>query len=136
MKISIRKAIAYYGAIQNMKEAGVSAKGIKMIDLAMNKATLEPMVVEFERLKQSSLEIVAGYNREISTALQKDAGAINEKYKKELDDFEKANKDLNATMDAEREIELITVKKFDLTIKEDNGGAAEVLFGLLPCLVD
>ena len=136
MKISIRKAIAYYGAVRNMKEAGVSAKGIKMLDLAMNKAKLEPIVVEFEQLKQSASEIIAGYNREISTALQKDVGTINEKYKKELDDFEKANKDLNATMDEEREIELITVKKSDLTIKEDNGGAAECLFGLLPCLAD
>jgi hypothetical protein len=137
MKITIRKAQQYYSAVKAMKESGVSAKGVKMLDLAMNKATLEPMILEYEKLQQQAAEGVAAYNKEAAIAETKDdLVTLRKKYAEEISAFEKAQKDLAETLEAEKEITLITIKTADLTIKEDNGAAAECLFGLLPCLVD
>jgi hypothetical protein len=137
MKITIRKAQQFYGAVKSMREAGVAAKGVKMLDIAMNKATLEPMILEYEKLQQQAAEGVAAYNREVAIAEKKEEMvALRIKYAPEIAAFELAQKDLAETLDAEKEVALITIKKTDLTIKEDNGAAAECLFGLLPCLVD
>lgn len=40
-KITVRQAIELFSAISKMKDAGISVKGLKNIDLAMNKASVQ-----------------------------------------------------------------------------------------------
>ena len=134
MKISIRQAQLFYAAVKNMGIAGVSAKGVHMLDFAMNKAKIEPMILAYEKMVQDAQELVAEYNKKIAATKKEDVAALQETYAKVIKEFEERQKDITETLNSEKDIDLIMIKKTDLIIKEDNGAASECLFGLLPCL--
>ena len=135
MKITIRQAKLFYHSVSIMKECGVSAKATKMLDLAMNKAKVEPMVLAFEKMQSDVNQKASEFNREISTAVTNEqVSSIRSKYSNVISQFEKDRCELETLLNEEKEIGLIMLKRSDLIIEEKNGGAAECIFGLLPCL--
>jgi hypothetical protein len=136
MKLTVRQAKNFYQSVAKMKDAGVSAKGVKMLDIAMNKATIEPMIVAYEKLQTEAQDLVAEYNRKLSLATKEDVSALDAQYAEQIAEFRTVSKNINAMLDEEKDLNLVPIKKSDLIFKEDNGGAAEVIFGLSPCLME
>jgi hypothetical protein len=133
-KITLRQMTALYGAIRQMGEAGVSVRGMGMLDLAMNKAKIEPMIVEYEKMKRLP-ERINEYNMKISLCTTADdRGALAVEYGADITAFRKKELEITDLNDAERTVDLITIPKSSLIVDEKNGRAGEVLFGLLPVI--
>jgi hypothetical protein len=134
VSLTMRQIFNLHSAISKMKEGGVSAKGTKAIDLGINKFMLEPIVVAFEKEKTAPQEI-NDYNRKLAGC--KDATevkALQNQYDKDIMAWDNQVRELNNVLDGVREVEIIKVPKAELVIKDDNGGAADVISGLYPCL--
>ena len=135
-KISLRQMAALYGAIRMMGEAGVSARGMGMLDLAMNKAKIEPMIVEYEKMKRLP-ERINEYNMKISLCkTPEDREALAVEYSADIAAFRKKELEIADLNDAERTVDLILIPKSSLIVDEKNGRAGEVLFGLLPVIAE
>jgi NACalpha-BTF3-like transcription factor len=152
MKLTVKQSIDLYNAITNMKSGGIYVKGLKNIDLAMNKKSVEPIfdgyklaseppekykkyVEEVEDLKLKVSEKDGTINNpEIAYTTMKD---LKEKYKdaiKEYDDWKIVMKEL---INEERDVKIIKIKKTDVHFSDDNNSSSpEIIFGLLPCIED
>lgn len=134
--ITLRQMTALYMAIKAMGEAGVSVKGMGMLDLAMNKARIEPMILEFEKMRRIP-ERLQQYNQKLSickTAEERSAIAVE--YSADLEAFRKKDLEISDLNDQERPVDLIMIPKATLIVDDKNGKAAEILFGLLPVIAD
>lgn len=134
VSLTLRQVFNLHSAISKMKDGGVSAKGSKAIDLGITKFNIEPIVVAFEKEKTAPQEI-NDYNRRLAGCKNPEEVAVLQKtYDKDIVAWDARVRELNDLLDEVREVELLKIPKSDLIIKEDNGGAADVISGLYPCL--
>lgn len=151
MKITIQQAIDLFNAITNMKSGGVYVKGLKNIDLAMNKSIVQPIVdgynnameiplkyqeyvKELEELRFKSSDKTGNLNDPQKT--YEEFNLLKEKYHEaivEYEDWKNLTKNLK---NEEKEVNLIMIDKSDLCFSDDDvcGSAPEIIFGLLPCI--
>ena len=123
-----------YMAISKMGDAGVSVKGMGMIDLAMNKAKIEPAILEYEKMRRLP-ERIQQYNRKLSTCkTPEERVKLFEAFSSDIEAYDKREIELTDLNDGERVVDLLIIKRDQLVIDEKNGKAAEVLFGLLPVI--
>ncbi len=152
MKITVKQAVELYNAISNLKQGGVYLKGLKNIDLAMNKKSVECI---FEGYK-NAMEVPEEYKKyvdEIEKLKLKMAdknGAIKDpqdasekfqelqdKYSKAIEDYENWKKDTKNLVDEEKDVSLIMINKSDINFTDENNSLTpEIIFGLLPIIKD
>lgn len=148
-KITVRQAIELFSAISKMKDAGISVKGLKNIDLAMNKASVQPIVDGYkiasetpsqylkylEKLEELKLKGSNGSNGfDNPKQIYEDLQELKKQYIDAIQEYEDWKQSMKTILDEEREVTLIMISKEDLKIAEDNGASPDVLYGLLPCI--
>jgi len=132
--ITIRQAVAGYNAIAKMKDAGISPKGLKNIDMAMNKAAVAPIVEGYQKAIDRPAAIEK-YFDELNIGKSNpnfNLEKCKEKYKDAIEEYDRWRDEVKTMADATREVDIIEIEKTDLKLPDDNGLAAEILFGLLP----
>jgi len=123
-----------YMAISKMGDAGVSVKGMGMIDLAINKAKIEPAILEYEKMRRLP-ERIQQYNRRLAACkTPEERIKLFEVFSSDIEAYDKREIELTDLNDGERVVDLLIIKRNQLVIDEKNGKAAEVLFGLLPVI--
>lgn len=152
MKITVKQAVDLFTAISNLKQGGVYFKGLKNIDLAMNKKAVEGIVDGFniakeapekykkyvEELEDLKLKVS---NKDGSILDPQDASVkftdLKEKYSgaiKEYNDWKDSMKDV---LIEEKDVSLILINKSDINFTDENNSLApEIVYGLLPIIKD
>lgn len=149
MKLTVKECVEMYNAISKMKDAGITVKGLKNIDLAMNKSKLDPIfegykviseapieyskyVEEIEDLKMKSMDSKGNLLDPKKTAT--DFSILKEKHKVAIAKYEEWKKILEDTLKEKKDIKLIMLDREDFTFTDGNSAATDVIYGLLPCI--
>jgi len=152
MKITVKQAVELYNAISNLKQGGVYLKGLKNIDMAMNKKSVEAI---FEGYK-NAIEVPEEYKKyvdeieKLKLKISDKSGAIKDpqdasekfqelqdKYTKAINEYENWKKDTKTLIDEEKDVSLIMINKSDINFTDENNSLTpEIVFGLLPIIQD
>ena len=143
-EISVLEAVEFYKSVENMKESGVSVKGLKNIDLAMNKKNIEPIVRGYEMACRNQPEQFNEYSMKVKRAQNKfttkpelfaaAVEGLEKEYAKAIAENKAWVKEVNAMPDHKQEVDLLMISKDDFHFEEKNGGAANCIAGLLICV--
>jgi hypothetical protein len=149
MKLTIKKAVNMFNAISNMKQGGVSVKGLKNIDLAMNKKSLEPIVdgytiamtepEGYKKFAEQINDLSIKYNNLTGSKSDKayvELSKLKKDFAKEITEYEAWKESVKNLPNEEKEITIIMLKKNDFSFDDNNSLAPEIMYGLLPCIED
>lgn len=151
MKITIKQAIDLFNSISNMKSGGVYVKGLKNIDLAMNKSIVQPIFDGYNIAMETPIKY-QDYVRKLEELRMKSSGktgnlvdpqktyeefnSLKEEYSDAINEYEDWKNSTKNLKDVEKEVNLIMIEKSDICFTNDEncGLAPEIIFGLLPCI--
>jgi len=148
-KVTIRQAIDFCKAFDNLKDSGIVFKGLSLIDLADNNVVLRPLVTAWEKAnevpskyrefaeaiedaKLAASTPTIGNNFQIdSTKFAPAVAELKKKYAAPIFSFTKLQELQVEILDKEREVDIIEIPRDQISIDEKNNNAAQVLFGLI-----
>jgi chorismate mutase len=135
-KVTIRQAIDFCKAFDNLKDSGIVFKGLSLIDLADNNVVLRPLVTAWEKAiedaKLAASTPTIGNNFQIdSTKFAPAVAELKKKYAAAIFSFTKLQELQVEILDKEREVDIIEIPRDQISIDEKNNNAAQVLFGLI-----
>ncbi len=150
MKITIKQVIDFVDAMSKMKDGGVYLKGLKNIDLAMNKSKLQPIYDGYVTASETPIKYQK-YIREIEDLKLKFSGkngeltdpqkiyeefnTLKNKYESAINEYEEWKIAIKEMLNEEKEVDLIMIDKSEFNFSDDKCTTApEILFGLLPCI--
>jgi len=149
MKVKLKKIVEMFNAMSKMREAGISLKGLKNIDMAMNKATIEPIVngyniatdtpKDYKKYVEAIEDLKMKSSTKNGTLLDPQQTRdefieLKNRFSKAIEEYEEFVEMMKVLPEEEKEVKLITFSKEDFKFSEDNALAMDVIYGLLPCI--
>ena len=138
-EMELRQIRDVLAAIERMKGAGVSLKGLAIVDMGMIKHSLKPVLEGYNEAVTENQNSLMGYNRELSMAQgsespAKAAAEVVERNKATLDAYNKRVGELNALLKEKRTVDIPEIDIGSFMFDDKNGEAASVVGDLLPCI--
>lgn len=150
-KVSGYQIIKFCQSFDKLKDSGVSLKGLKMIDLALNHASMEPIYrayqklgdppekyIEFQRklneLKLShqiklkpGMPFVSGITIADGEIFVKEARTLEVEYKSVIDTYEASIANQNKMLEEEFSLNLVYLSRDDFIIDEKNSNVPGII---------
>jgi hypothetical protein len=138
-ELELRQIREILAAIERMKSAGVSLKGLAIVDMGIIKHTLKPILEGYNEEVTANQNSLMKYNRALSMAQgsvspEKSVALVIEEHQSTLDAYNKRIGELNALLKEKKTVDIPEVDIGSFTFDDKNGEAASVIGDLLPCI--